>query len=173
MSDLAARISALEDLEAIKRLKYDYFFFCDHKQPQNMRECFAEGTVHIDYGRIGVFDNRETLVAIFDQLACAEHIVEMHHAQNPRIDLIDSQNANGFWSLYYFLIDTQQKVATQLGGYYEDKYIKVNGTWKISSTVFNVTSTQITDVSDALAKVIFAGRTAPAQIDDPSRQGAS
>ena len=170
MTDLATRITALEDIEAIKRLKYDYFFFCDHKQPENMRECFAQGPVHIDYGRIGTFDNRETLVAIFDQLACADHIVEMHHAQNPRIDLIDADNAKGVWSLYYFMIDTDQKIATQLGGFYEDEYRKIDGQWKITATTFNVTSTVISDVGEAIAKLIFAGGVAPTELDDPSKQ---
>jgi hypothetical protein len=141
MSDIEARIAALEDLAAIERLKYDYFFFCDHKQPNNMRECFAEGDVYIDYGRIGTFTNREQLVDIFSQLACAEHIVEMHHAQNPRIDLIDGTHAKGLWSLYYFMIDTKQNIATQLGGYYDDKYQKIAGQWKITATTFHVTST--------------------------------
>lgn len=170
MSDLQNRIQALEDIEAIKRLKYDYFFFCDHKQPANMRECFAEGPVHIDYGRIGTFDNRETLVALFDQLACAEHIVEMHHAQNPRIDLFDAEHATGVWSLYYFMVDTRQNTATQLGGYYEDSYKKIDGVWKITATTFKVTSTLISDVGEGIAKIVFAGSIAPAEVDDPSRQ---
>lgn len=170
MGDLAARLSALEDIEAIKRLKYDYFFFCDQKQSQNMRECFAPGPVHIDYGRIGVFDNRDTLVDIFEQLACVDHIVEMHHAQNPRIDLIDSSHAEAIWGLYYFMIDTRQNIVTQLGGYYDDQYQKMDGQWKITSTIFHVTSTQIMDVNEGLAKIIFAGRTAPVELDDPSKQ---
>lgn len=172
MTDLATRLTALEDMEAIKRLKYDYFFFCDHKQPQNMRECFAEGEVHIDYGRIGTFNDRETLVAIFDQLACADHIVEMHHAQNPRIDLLGDGKAKAVWSLYYFMIDTQQNTVTQLGGYYDDEYRKIDGLWKITATTFNVTSTQIMDVADGMAKILFAGKTAPEAIDDPSKQAS-
>ena len=170
MTDLAARITALENIEAIKRLKYDYFFFCDHKQPDNMRECFADGKVEIDYGRIGTFDNRDALAAVFSELACADSIVEMHHAQNPRIDLIDECSASALWSLYYFMIDTRQNVVTQLGGFYADKYRKINRQWKITATTFTVTSTHIMDFNEGLAKILFAGRTAPADIDDPSRQ---
>ena len=53
--DLAHRLQALEDIEAIKRLKYDYFYYCDTKQPDKMRQCFVDGPVHIDYGRVGIF----------------------------------------------------------------------------------------------------------------------
>ena len=103
--DLAGRIRALEDIAAIKRLKYDYFYFCDTKQPDKVRGCFVDGPVHIDYGRIGVFEHRDALVAVFAELACHEHMLEMHHAQNPRIDLVDGASARGVWGLYYHLIE--------------------------------------------------------------------
>lgn len=160
--DLAGRIQALEDIEAIKRLKYDYFYFCDTKQPDRVRACFVDGPVHIDYGHIGVFTHRDALVAVFTELACHEHMVEMHHAQNPRIDLVDDANARGIWGLYYHLIDTSTRCATQLGAYYEDEYRRIGGRWLISSTVCTVTSTQVSDLSEQVASIVFAGRRAPA-----------
>ncbi len=172
MKDIEARLEALEDIEAIKRLKYDYLFFSDHKQPGKMRDCFASGKVTIDYGRIGTFNSRDELVAVFEQLACAEHIVEMHHAQNPRVDLLSARKASGVFGLYYFMIDTRHNTVTQLGGYYEDAFEKINGQWKITATAFIVTSTQVMDVGDGLAKILFAGRTAPIEIDDPSKQAS-
>ena len=168
--DLEARITALEDLEAIKRVKYDYFFFCDNKQADKVGECFAEGPVAIDYGRIGCFDNREALVAVFSELACVDNIVEMHHAQNPRIDLLSANQAKGVFGLYYYMIDTHQNLITQLGGFYEDEFCKIDGAWKISATTFNVTSTTVTTLAEGMANILFAGRTAPTEIDDPSKQ---
>jgi hypothetical protein len=170
MSTIEQRLQALEDIEAIKRVKYDYLFFSDQKQPEKMRECFAEGEITIDYGRIGVFKTRDELVAVFSRLACAEHIIEMHHAQNPRVDLHSDDRASAVFGLYYFLIDTRQNTVTQLGGYYEDAFIKVKGEWKICATAFKVTSTQLMDVGEGMAKILFAGGAAPADIDDPSKQ---
>ena len=160
--DLAGRIRALEDIAAIKRLKYDYFYFCDTKQPDKVRGCFVDGPVHIDYGRIGVFEHRDALVAVFAELACHEHMLEMHHAQNPRIDLVDGASARGVWGLYYHLIDTSARRVTQLGAYYEDEYRKVGGRWLISSTVCTVNSTHVSDLSEHAARVVFAGRSVPA-----------
>ena len=160
--DLAGRIRALEDIAAIKRLKYDYFYFCDTKQPDKVRGCFVDGPVHIDYGRIGVFEHRDALVAVFAELACHEHMLEMHHAQNPRIDLVDGASARGVWGLYYHLIDTSARRVTQLGAYYEDEYRKVGGRWLISSTVCTVNSTHVSDLSEHAARVVFAGRSLPA-----------
>ena len=78
-TDLAARLRVLEDIEAIRRLKARYFFCCDQKNPQGMRDCFAPGNVPIDYGPIGVFDQRDALAQVFAHLGCHAHIVEMHH----------------------------------------------------------------------------------------------
>lgn len=158
--DLEQRIQALEDIEAIKRLKHDYFYFCDSKQPDKVRGCFIDGPVHIDYGSIGTFENRDAMVAVFTELACHEHMVEMHHAQNPRIDLVDPANATGVWGLYYYLIDTRANTVTQLGAYYEDAYRKVDGRWLISATVCHVNSTYSCDLSEHVAKVLFAGGNA-------------
>jgi hypothetical protein len=170
MSDLEQRIATLEAIEAIKVLKAKYFFSCDSKRPDLVRECFADGVVDLRYGRVGDFTAADDMVGVFQRLACEEHIVEMHHAQNPQITLQSSTQATATWGLFYFLIDTKQQTATQLGGFYEDGYRCVEGDWKISRSVFNVTSTYITDVSNATVQMIFAGRTAPVEIDDPARQ---
>ncbi len=172
MPDLEQRVATLEAIEAIKVLKAKYFFSCDSKRPDLVRECFADGEVDIQYGRIGDFSRADDMVAVFERLACEEHIVEMHHAQNPQITVQSATEASATWGLYYFLIDTRQQTATQLGGFYEDEYRCVEGDWKISKTVYKLTSTYITDVSDATVKMIFAGCHAPAEVDDPSRQAS-
>ena len=170
LSSLNARISRLEALEAIKQLKYRYFFNCDQKRPAEVRKCFADGAVEIDFGRIGAFTSADELVAVFEQLACSEHIVEMHHAQNPQITIESDTEASGLWGLYYYMIDTNQQITTQLGAYYEDRYRCIDGDWKIVATRCVVTSTQILAMNDARVSAIFAGVTAPAELDDPSKQ---
>ena len=170
LASLNARINRLEALEAIKRLKYQYFFNCDQKRPAEVRKCFADGELAIDFGRIGTFRTADDLVAVFEQLACSEHIVEMHHAQNPQIDIESDTEASAIWGLYYYMIDTRQDLATQLGGYYEDRYRCIDGAWKIVATRFVVTSTQILAMHDDRVSRVFAGITAPAELDDPAKQ---
>jgi tRNA (guanosine-2'-O-)-methyltransferase len=87
--------------------------------------------------------NCEQLVAVFSELACHDHIVEMHHGQNPRIEVHDDSHASGRWGLYYYLIDTRQHTVTQLAGFYEDDYVLVDGRWMICKSTYQVTSTQI------------------------------
>jgi hypothetical protein len=173
MTDHAAlehRIRVLEDIEAIRQLKHRYFFACDQKRPAEVLDCFAPGEIELDYGRIGRFSRAADMVAVFTELACQPHIVEMHHAQNPQIRVLDAARAEATWGLYYFMINTRDRNVTQLGGYYVDGYRKIDGEWRIAASAFHVTSTELLDLADGMARVIFAGATAPAAIDDPARQ---
>jgi len=158
------RLQALEDAEAVRSLKARYLFCCDRKDPKGIRACFADGKVHIDYGAIGTFDSADALVDVYTQIACHEHMVELHHSSNPQIEVLDATHARGTWSLQYGLINTQAQSITQLAGYYEDEYLKQGGVWKISSTRFVATSTLALDYSEAVAKTLFAGRTPPAMV---------
>ena len=165
-----SRLAKLEAIENIRKLKARYFHACDTKQPDLVRECFATGEIDLRYGRIGNFTDREQLVDIFTELACHDHIVEMHHGQNPQIEILDGNSATALWGLYYYLVDTRAATVTQLAGFYEDAYIQVGGEWQMCKSWYEVCSTQIFDLSDGLAKVIFAGGAAPAELDDPGRQ---
>lgn len=164
------RLARLEAIEAIKQLKARYFHSCDTKQPDRVRECFAPGPVDLRYGRIGQFDDREQMVAVFTELACHDHIVEMHHGQNPQIEILDEDHARATWGLYYYLIDTRQQTVTQLAGFYDDGFVRINGEWCIERSHYDVVSTQIFDLTEGLAKVIFAGGEAPRELDDPGKQ---
>ena len=167
---LEQRLARLEAIEDIRQLKARYFHACDHKQPDVVRECFAAGPIELRYGRIGNFDDREQMLAVFTELACQPHIIEMHHGQNPRIEVQDADNATGVWGLYYYLIDTRRQIVTQLAGYYEDAYARRDGQWRIIRSCYEVTSTQIFDLTEGLARVIFAGGAAPVALDDPGKQ---
>lgn len=169
-NEFAARLQRLEDIEAIRQLKARYLFSCDQKRLDDIRDCFVPGEVEIDYGRVGVFTHRDQLMEVFSTLACHEHIVEMHHGVNPQIDVLDDHRARATWGLHYFLVNKRDCTITQLGAYYDDEYLKLNGQWKISRTRCVVTSTLVMDLAEGVAKVLFAGSTAPAEIDDPSRQ---
>jgi len=159
MAALEARLTRLEDIDAIHQLKAHYFFCCDQKDPEGMRACFADGEVSIDYGSIGVFQDRDQLVAVFERLGCHAHIVDIHHGVNPQITILDDGHARGSWGLHFQQIDTLKKTVTQLAAYYEDEYRKIDGEWKISKTRCNVTSTLVTAITDGAANIIFAGRT--------------
>lgn len=169
---LEQRIARLEAIEAIKMLKARYFHACDTRQPDLVRACFAPGPITLDYGRVGQFSNRDDMLAVFTRLACNEHIVEMHHGQNPQITVHSETDASAVWGLYYYLIDTRQQTATQLAGFYHDDYGCIDGEWLITASHYRVSSTQVLDLSGDQIRAIFAGAEAPRELDDPERQAA-
>lgn len=160
-AELEEQLFRLRDYEDIRALKARYLFACDNKDPKGMRACFADGRVHIDYGVIGTFDSADKLVALYTQLACHDHIIEMHHGSNPQIEVFDDGTAKGRWSLHYQQIDTQNNTLTQLGAYYDDKYRKVHGGWKIVETRCVVTSTLVLDLGSSAVRKLIAARQAP------------
>lgn len=168
---LEARLQRLEDIEAIRQLKSRYLFCCDRKDPQGVRDCFAPGEVIIDFGRVGVFNNRDQLVEVFTKLGCVEHVIDMHHGVNPQIEWIDQSRACGTWGLHYVMINTRDKQLVELGSYYYDEYVKLDGQWKISASRTVVDSTRIMDISGDTPVLLFAGGEAPAAVDNPETQG--
>lgn len=156
---LEQRVFELETIEEIRALKSRYFYACDRKDPKGVRGCFSDGAVYIDYGAIGKFDNADALVKVYTEMACHDHMIEMHHGMNPHIDLVDSTRAVGSWKLQYQLINTQDNTLTQLSGEYDDEYRLYNGVWRISRTRFVVRSSLVLNLGADGVKTVFAGRS--------------
>lgn len=155
---LETRLEKLETIEAIKQLKARYLSACDRKKTDLIRDCFIDGPVTIDYGAIGRFEHREGLIEAFNRLGNHDYIIDMHHGQNPQIDVLTSTTASANWQLYFHQINNQENTLTQLGGFYDDDYIRVGESWYISSTTFTVTSSCVTQLDDGNPKIVFAGK---------------
>lgn len=134
--NLEVRVARLEALEAIQRLKHRYLNACDLKQVEVIRDCFAEGEIHIDYGPIGTFRDRDSFVALYQELACQSRVIDLHHGANPEIDLLGEHEAVGRWALCYFNLDGESGATRQLGGFYHDRYRLIDEQWRIVESVF-------------------------------------
>ena len=127
LEELQERITRLEDIEAIKRLKARYCEICDHDDydADAMASLFTEdGSWHGD--GVGNAEGREAIRKLFagfpKGIAGARHIVA-----NPLID-VDGDRAHGVWYLIAGVSDgTKSEWGT--GRYHED-YVKQNGEWK-------------------------------------------
>ncbi|MFA5121056.1 nuclear transport factor 2 family protein [Zavarzinia sp.] len=147
IESLAQRIQELEDLAAIHTLKHRYWRACDHKKPDDMRACFTP-EAQIDAAFMGVHDGRDSFVNLFSMIACNDQILDMHHGQNPVIRLDGPDKARGTWDLYFNQINLMARSVAQVGGFYEDDYVKVDGQWLIAASTFRVTSTLMLAVDD-------------------------
>ncbi|PSL12024.1 SnoaL-like protein [Marinobacterium halophilum] len=130
------RLARLEALEAIRQLKHRYLNACDSKDVARIRDCFASGEIHIDYGPIGTFSDRDSFIALYQQLACHERVKDLHHSSNPEIELTDDHNATARWALFYFNLDADTGATMQLSGQYHDRYRCIEGEWMIVATRF-------------------------------------
>ena len=158
---LEQRLQQLEDKNAISELKFRYLNACDEKKPEQVLECFATGDIDINFGHIGAFNRREDFIALYTEMACHEKIVDMHHAQNPIITLIDDNHAKAKICLRFQSINTEEKTHLHMGGHYLDEYIKQDNQWLIVKSHFIVNSVSIADFSGEQTKVTYTGNRMP------------
>ncbi|WP_439888352.1 nuclear transport factor 2 family protein [Pseudomonas sp. MBLB4123] len=137
---LEQRIARLEALEAIRQLKHRYLNACDLKDVEAIRDCFAEGQILIDYGPLGVFEERDSFVALYRELVCRDAVIDLHHGANPEIELRSATEASARWALYYFNLDGESGATRQLGGFYQDRYRLTEAGWQIVETRFRAHS---------------------------------
>ncbi|MGO2181578.1 MAG: nuclear transport factor 2 family protein [Pseudoalteromonas nigrifaciens] len=156
------RLQQLEDKQSILELKYRYLNACDEKQPEVVTNCFISGEVDINFGHIGQFNRREDFVAVFKDLGCHDHIVDMHHAQNPVFLELTDNTAKTKINLRFQSINTKDKLHVQLGGYYLDEFEKQrDGQWLISKSTFIINSVSMSDFSGEYSKVVYSGNCMP------------
>ena len=136
---LEERLQRLEALEDIRQLKHRYLNACDLKDVESIRDCFAEGEILIDYGSVGLFNDRDSFVGLFQEMACHDHVIDLHHGADPEIE-VEGDKAFARWALDYFNINGDTGATRQLGGFYQDEYRRTDGSWKIVKTTFKVHS---------------------------------
>ena len=132
LAELQERITRLEDIEAIKRLKARYCEICDHEgyDADAMASLFTEDGVWDGEG-VGRAEGREAIRELFAGIAKvtggSQHIVA-----NPLIE-VDGDQAQGVWHLIAAVTQSDGTTDSNWPGtaarYHED-YVKQNGEWK-------------------------------------------
>ncbi len=160
---LESRIARLEAIEAIKALKARYWYCCDSKDVEGVRDCFLDGPVEIHYeGPVGLVHHRDGLYQVFKDIGCQTQIVEMHHGGPPNIEVHGPGEATARWGLVYHLTNTELRTVSIVGGYYDDEYERIDGRWWISKAHFRVCSAVTYGWRDATIRVLHAGASLPA-----------
>ncbi|WP_428334517.1 nuclear transport factor 2 family protein [Novosphingobium sp.] len=161
IEDLAARLSAMEDKEAIRLLKSRYLRACDLKQVEVVRDCFIPTGVRIAYQNFPVFTDRDAFVAVFEQMACHGGVYDLHHATNWEIDLDGPDRARGLFSLAFRTILTGPRQVVRLSVEYEDIFVRQDGRWWIAETVSKITSMLTEQIGeDGSVTVVVLGEPA-------------
>ena len=133
--DLAARVARLEDLEAIKQLKYRYWRCLDTKQWDEMTECFTpDASAAYGEGRY-TFAGRDAIMQFLrDAMGVQSGTWGHHHGHHPEIELTGPTTARGVWALHNYLLNPRAQRGVRMACSYRDEYVKTGGVWRIKHT---------------------------------------
>ena len=148
-SGLLARVQRLEDIEAIKCLKYRYFRAIDTADIASLSPLLTDD-ISVNY-KGGVYHwvvSGKT--AVLDAIAGGFHnrALAQHTGHHPEIDVTSQDTAHGLWYLTDSFIHLDSLVVTQGSALYRDHYVKHDGVWKIAMSSY----TRVYEIVDTLAK---------------------
>ena len=157
LAELERRIQAIEDIEAIKRLKARWWFACDQRDIAGMRSCFDEENFLIDFGFIGQFTDMDAFIKVFEELACHPTHYDSHHGMAPEITMTGPDTAVGRWRIAFQLLETSRNMVQFMSSYYDDEYVRVNGEWKMRVSKSTLLNNLLMVAEDGGLKVVQIG----------------
>ncbi|MFO1292135.1 MAG: nuclear transport factor 2 family protein [Rubrivivax sp.] len=137
VAQLRREVRALQDIEAIKKLKHAYFRGLDSADRELLASLFhPDVDVHfIGGGYEWKFSGRERYVEEIAKNFNADAVAQ-HNGHHPEITLLSDSEAEGTWYLYDNFWNLRYKVYTYGTAFYRDRYVKVDGRWLIRSTFY-------------------------------------
>lgn len=123
----------LQELEAIKRLKYKYLRCLDQKRWAELATCFTEDAKSSYGDGKYSFDGRDAIMSFLEN-AMPKTMLTSHRVHHPEIEFTSGTTATGIWALDDVVIETTGGVTIRGSAFYRDEYVKVDGEWKIGST---------------------------------------
>ncbi|MDD7812801.1 nuclear transport factor 2 family protein [Mycobacterium sp. CSUR Q5927] len=134
-------VSDLENIEAIKQVKYRYLRALDTKHWDDFAATLAED-VTADYGKsMGTehkFTDRDSLVD-FMRSSLPANVISEHRVSHPEITLTGPDTASGIWYLQDRVIMSEYDLMLIGAAFYHDQYRRTSEGWKISDTGYQRT----------------------------------
>lgn len=126
------RIRALENLEAIRKVKHKYFRCLDQGLwDELVDDCFVENA-EADFADHGLVNGREALRTFYKDKIGPSFTMCVHQGHNPEIELTSDVTASGIWQLEAFAVMTGTNRGYWIAGFYDEEYAVEAGKWKIS-----------------------------------------
>jgi hypothetical protein len=133
-------MSTLDEIEAIRQLKYRYLRAVDLKLWDLLASTFATDAVSAYDSGKNAYVGRDAIVKWL-RGAMENHVVTMHQVHHPEIELTSPTTATGRWHLEDRVINDgpalpEMPAHSILFGtaYYADEYVKRDGQWLIART---------------------------------------
>ena len=129
----------LNELEAIKQLKYRYMRCVDQKKWDEVSDCFTpNATAAYSNGKYS-FDGREAIMKFLAESMGRPSFFSSHQISQPEIQFQSEDEATGTWALQDVVIETEFGITIRGAAFYEDRYVKQDGAWKIAHTGYDRT----------------------------------
>lgn len=129
----------LLELEAIKRLKYRYLRCLDQKLWDELEPCFTPDATASYGGGAYVHDSADEIMVFLRERMGATTMLTSHRCHHPEIDLAGDGTATGIWALEDVVVLVDLDLTIQGAAFYEDRYRKVDGVWRIAHTGYKRT----------------------------------
>ena len=120
-----------DTVEELRQLKYRYLRALDLKLWDEFADTLTEDAT-ADYGKRLSFTGRAAIVGYMSK-AVGPGIITVHHVQQPQIQ-VDGDSATGRWALDDTVIVTGQQLLIRGAAFYEDRYRRDGGVWRIERT---------------------------------------
>ena len=136
LEELEKRVTAIEDLEDIKKLHQKYMDLMDNLKYKEVLDLYVEDAT-VEVRNSGVLKGKEGLTEIYiNKLGKRPARSEGHFVVEPDIT-VDGDTARGTWLVYMLF---SKPAVDWVQGINEAEYIKVDRIWKIKSMKFTRTN---------------------------------
>ena len=142
-------MNALEEIEAIRQLKYRYLRGVDLKLWDLLASTFASDAVSAYDSGKNAYVGRDAIVKWLRK-AMDNEIITLHQVHHPEIELTSESTARGTWYLEDRVINVGPDLPEMPGhsilfgaAFYSDEYVKRDGQWLIQKTGYERTYMEI------------------------------
>jgi hypothetical protein len=140
IKELEKRVKAIEDLEEIKKLHYNYIFMLSNKQYEEMVDCFAEKAI-AQITTPEVLRGKKEIGKHLTEVIAKRGAPKGGQILIQPVITVKGSTAKGSWVMYRLFYDFDAPGGPSLRwtqGRYNCKYIKERGKWKFSSMKYVV-----------------------------------
>lgn len=138
----------LEAIELIKQLKGRYFRFVDTCDLDGLQTVFADdGEAYFKGGDYEFSLKGWQQLHDFYADSFTPTKFGMHHGHHPEIT-VDGDTATGIWYLQDIFINLETNTTIHGSALYDDKYVKIDGQWRIAYTGYKRLLEELEDRGD-------------------------
>jgi|SRR5690606_14936144 len=124
----------LVEIELIRQLKYRYVRLIDTKRWDDLAELFTEDVTASYGGGATTLSGRESVMDFLSGAMADETMLTSHKVHQPEITLTGPGTATGVWALDDVVILGSLGMTVRGASFYDDRYVKVDGAWRIAHT---------------------------------------